>query len=211
MTEGSLTPSLLGLFLQSQDVWSLDRQLSLVRSDNDWASFQMFNFAELCLAFADSFKSRYWRTSRQALHRGVMGSRWGNPAPSMARVLSAPRTRPFLPPCKKDTLKWFLKQPHIPRGMAVRTSCQRVKTSVLGILEQSDLKQVKMFEFSSLHFPLVVLLFLFIYREINSIMGNSKANGKHFSWVCLSWQHNNNCNNLTTALGASESESSLHS
>lgn len=141
----------------------------------------------------------------------VMGSRWGNPAPSMARVLSAHRTWSFLPPCKKDTLKWFLKQPHIPGGMAVGTNCQRAKTAVLGILEQSELKQVKLFEFSSLRFPLVVLLVLFIYREIKSIMGNSKANRKHFSWVCLSWQHNNNCNNLTTALGVSESESSPHS
>lgn len=82
----------------------------------------------------------------------------------------------------------------------------------LGVTGNSqDSNTVKMFEFSSVHFPLVVFPFLFIYREIKSIMGNSKANRKHFSWVCLSWQHNNNCNNLTTALGVSENESSLHS
>lgn len=129
----------------------------------------------------------------------------------MAGALSAHRTWSFLPPCKKDTLKWFLKQQHIPRGMAVRTKCRRAKTTVFDTGNSQSSNTVKMFEFSSLHFPLVVLLFLFIYGEIKSIMGNSKAGLKHFSWMCLSWQHNNNCNNLTTALGVSENESSLHS
>lgn len=204
---------LLGLLLQSQDVWSLDRQLSLVRSDNDWAPFQMFNFAELCSAFADSFKSRYWRTSRQALPWEL----WGN-GQQMGEILHPAwpggyQLTGHAPSCllARKTLWNGSQSSHISLWDGCKEQLFQGEHLSLGDTGNSqNSNTVKMFEFSSLHFPLVVL-FLFICGEIKSIMGNSKANRKHFSWVCLSWQHNNNCNNLTAALGVSENESSLHS
>lgn len=140
----------------------------------------------------------------------------GKPCPKHGQALISSQDMLLPASLQENTLKWFLKQPHIPRGLAARPNCEDHSLGDAGSSQNSNTVKlfsntVKMFEFSSLHFPLVVPLFLFIYREIKSIMGNSKANGKHFSWVCLSWQHNNNCSNLTTALAVSENESSLHS